>query len=168
MRQATLCFLVRGAPPKEILLGYKKVGFGAHKYNGFGGKVQEGETAIQAAVRELEEETGVRVVERDLKYVAHLTFTFPHAPHWDQVVHAYLTTGWKGNPAESREMVPAWFAVNEIPYERMWADDRHWLRRVLAGERIRGRFCFQADNETIEAFEVETWDGERRRMNEHG
>lgn len=35
----------------DILLGWKKRGFGQGKWNGFGGKVEPGETIIQGAVR---------------------------------------------------------------------------------------------------------------------
>jgi 8-oxo-dGTP pyrophosphatase MutT (NUDIX family) len=159
MREATLCFLIRGDPPYEILLGFKKVGFGANKYNGIGGKVEAGEAIVVAAARELEEETGVVVSEADLRRVGHLTFIFPAKPAWDQVVHVFLARRWQGEATESREMVPTWFGVDDIPFERMWADDLHWLRRVLEGERIRGRFMFKADNESIEELEVESWDG---------
>lgn len=36
---------------REVLLGYKKRGFGCGKWNGFGGKVEKGESIIDAAVR---------------------------------------------------------------------------------------------------------------------
>jgi len=36
-----------------VLLGLKKRGFGKGKWNGFGGKVEEGETIAQAAMRYL-------------------------------------------------------------------------------------------------------------------
>jgi len=36
---------------RAILLGYKKRGFGAGKWNGFGGKVEIGETVEDAAKR---------------------------------------------------------------------------------------------------------------------
>ena len=39
----------------------KKRGFGEGKWNGFGGKVEEGETILQAALRELKEECGASV-----------------------------------------------------------------------------------------------------------
>lgn len=35
----------------EILLGFKKRGFGKDKWNGFGGKVEPGESIFQGAVR---------------------------------------------------------------------------------------------------------------------
>ena len=156
MQDATLCLLVRGKPTEEVLLGLKKAGFGMDKYNGFGGKVEDGETIAQAAVRELKEETGVQVRLVDLQRVGHLTFLFPEKPDWDQVVHVFLARAWEGEPAESVEMVPTWFAVDDIPYERMWDDDAYWLPRVLAGERVRATFTYQADNETVGEFEIRT------------
>jgi 8-oxo-dGTP diphosphatase len=158
MQDATLCLLVRGDPPQEILLGMKKARFGAGKYNGFGGKVEDGETIAEAAVREMREETGVRVRVGDLERVGHLTFLFPHKPDWEQVVHVYTARAWQGTPRESGEMAPAWFAVDDIPYDRMWDDDAYWLPRVLAGERVRATFTYQADNETVERVKIEWWD----------
>ena len=45
---------------QKVLLGYKKRGFGAGRWNGFGGKVETGETLEQAARRELKEESGAQ------------------------------------------------------------------------------------------------------------
>eukprot|EP00051_Salpingoeca_urceolata_P006046 m.80347 g.80347 ORF g.80347 m.80347 type:complete len:91 (+) comp14659_c1_seq3:1046-1318(+) len=44
-----------GACTGRVLLGLKKRGFGQGKLNGFGGKVEAGETVAEAAARELEE-----------------------------------------------------------------------------------------------------------------
>lgn len=44
----TLLFVLK---PEKVLLGYKKRGFGAERWNGFGGKVQQGETIEEAAIR---------------------------------------------------------------------------------------------------------------------
>lgn len=156
---ATLCFLVRGNPPDEILLGFKKVGFGAGKYNGFGGKVETGETVTSATVREVAEEVGVKVSEKNLQPVGHLTFVFPANLAWNHVVYVFLTTVWEGDPVESVEMKPRWFAVNDIPFGQMWQDDIYWLPRILAGERIQGYFTFGEDNETVAAWKVKAWDG---------
>jgi 8-oxo-dGTP pyrophosphatase MutT (NUDIX family) len=158
MREATLCLLVRENPSKEVLLGFKKAGFGAGKYTGIGGKVNPGETVSEAAVRELEEETGIRALERDLQPVGHLTFRFPARPMWSQVVHVFLIDAWQGDPAEGDEVRPCWFSPDEIPYDQMWQDSAYWLPPILVGKRIRASFTFRDDNETVAGLDVETWD----------
>ena len=45
----------------KILLTMKKRGFGVGFWNGFGGKVKEGETIEAVAIRETEEESGIVV-----------------------------------------------------------------------------------------------------------
>ncbi len=155
----TLCLLVRGNPPREVLLGCKKVGFGAGKLAGFGGKVKEQETIVRAAMRELEEETGVRVREGDLQPAGKLTFLFPANPSWSQTVHVFVAEKWDGIPRESEEMTPFWFPVNDPPFEQMWQDGQHWLPPILSGQQVHARFVFREDNESIDEMEVETWVG---------
>jgi 8-oxo-dGTP pyrophosphatase MutT (NUDIX family) len=163
MLDVTLCLLVRGDPPNEILMGLKKAGFGAGKYNGFGGKVEPGETIESAAIREVKEEVGLTVFEENLQPVGRLTFLFPANPALDRVTHVFLVRAWEGRPVESAEMRPVWFAVGDIPFEQMWQGDVHWIPRVLAGERIQGCVTFGEDNESVTAWKVEPWDKERRR-----
>jgi hypothetical protein len=45
----------------------------------------------------------------------------------------------------------------------MWDDDRHWLPHVLAGKRIQATFTYQADNETVDQFEIKEWNTEEHR-----
>ncbi len=160
MQNATLCFLMRGTPSYEILLGLKKTGFGAGKYNGFGGKIETGETVMYSAIREVKEEIGINLSEESLQKVARLTFVFPVDPTLDHDVIVFLVTVWEGSPEESTEMKPYWFAVDNIPFGQMWQDDILWLPRVLAGERILGHFTFGVDNETVTAWKVKVWDDE--------
>jgi 8-oxo-dGTP diphosphatase len=86
--------------------------------------------------------------------MGHLTFVFPAKPAWNQVVYVFVAARWDGVPVESAEMLPAWFAISDIPYEEMWQDGVHWLPGVLAGERIRARFTFKEDNETVDEVEM--------------
>jgi 8-oxo-dGTP pyrophosphatase MutT (NUDIX family) len=143
MRHATLCIVRNG---DKILLGMKKKGFGSGKFNGFGGKVEQNETVESAAVRELREESGLTA--NVVKKHAVLTFKFPHKEEWNQVVHVYVTDSWTGSPVESDEMVPEWFDLEKIPYQKMWVDDEHWLPHVLAGKFVTATFVF-APNESI-------------------
>lgn len=62
----TLCLLCQ---PPRILLGMKKRGFGAGRWNGFGGKLEQGESIEEAAKREFLEEAGITVGEIDKRGV---------------------------------------------------------------------------------------------------
>ncbi|HKJ27302.1 MAG TPA: NUDIX domain-containing protein, partial [Anaerolineales bacterium] len=146
----TICFLEKNqGGERQFLLARKKTGFGQGKVVGVGGKVEDGETIPHAAVRELEEEIGVQIAEKDLKRAARITFRFPARPEWDRIVFVYLVNRWKGDIQSSREVDPFWAVADQIPYEQMWADSAEWLPAVLAGEQIIARFTFAEDNETL-------------------
>ena len=55
----------------------KKRGFGEGRWNGFGGKLHEGETCEEAALRELEEESGLKATS--VEKVGELHFSFASA-----------------------------------------------------------------------------------------
>ncbi len=155
MIQATLCFIFRGEPPKEVLLGFKKRGFGKGKFGGFGGKLQQGETLSQAALRELHEEAHLSAESADLVSLGSLTFIFPYMHAWDQEVHVFVAKQWQGTPRESEEMRPEWFEIDRIPLGQMWDDTHYWLPRILAGERIHAVFTLNQDNETVKDYSIQ-------------
>ena len=64
MRDTSLVYPVDGQG--RVLLGRKKRGMGLGKWNGFGGKIEAGETMRQCAVRELREECGLIARTQDL------------------------------------------------------------------------------------------------------
>jgi 8-oxo-dGTP diphosphatase/2-hydroxy-dATP diphosphatase len=136
----SICTLLLLRTAGRVLLGMKKRGFGAGKLNGFGGKVEPGETLLGAALREMEEESGLAV--DDAAYAGHLTFTF-EGRGGELHVHVFSATRARGEPRESDEMAPLWVDEGAIPYERMWLDDASWLPLLLRGERFRGRFHFR-------------------------
>lgn len=120
----------------------KKRGFGAGRWNGVGGKLNEGETIEQAVIRETQEEVSVDVQEYDLQKVAELVFTFPYRPDFNQLVHVFITKVWSGEPLESEEMKPEWYNVGHIPFDSMWPDDKFWVPHMVEGKFIKGAFTF--------------------------
>ncbi|MBI5871556.1 8-oxo-dGTP diphosphatase [archaeon] len=154
MKDRTLCILIR---QNKILLGMKKRGFGEGNLNGFGGKLNKGESIKQAALRELYEEIGIKAKKENLKKVAEIEFVFPFAvqKEWNQLVHVFLVNEWNGRPKESEEMGVGWFDITSIPYERMWDDDKHWLPLILSGKTIKARFSFDKENKYVKSKEIE-------------
>ncbi len=144
MKDTTLLFLIRRNPVTQtithVLLAMKKRGFGVGRWNGVGGKLDEGESIEDAAIRETHEEIGV--FAQGLRNVAQLAFTFDQKPEWNQLVHVYFCEGWENEPTESEEMKPEWFDVEKIPFSEMWPDDPFWLPKVIDGHLIKAAFTF--------------------------
>jgi 8-oxo-dGTP diphosphatase len=154
-----LCLLTRtgGDGEREVLLGQKKTGLGTGKTVGLGGHVEDGETPREAAAREAKEEAGISVAPSALTEVAFITFLFPVRPQWDMTVNVFTSAEWTGEAAETPEIIPRWFSLSELPLASMWDDARHWLPRVLAGERLRATFSYAGDCETVATASLEPW-----------
>jgi 8-oxo-dGTP diphosphatase / 2-hydroxy-dATP diphosphatase len=135
-KQLTLCVVTKN---EKILLGMKKRGFGAGRWNGFGGKVEVGESLEEAAKRELIEESGI--IANNIKKVGILDFEFQNDPKILEV-HIFHVDKFKGKPTETEEMKPQWFNKDTIPYDKMWSDDIYWLPILLSGKKFKGRFSF--------------------------
>ena len=164
-RRRFVCSLVfvTDADRGKILLGKKKRGFGCGKFNGYGGKIEDGDESMAAcASRELEEESGLRVKPEEMHCRGKLTFDMI-----DDNLDIFVTIfsfdvrERRGpfEPRETDEMIPQWFSVDDIPYDLMWEDDKYWLPFVLQGKNVDGEFTFQ-DHDTLLHYEVKNgWDG---------
>ena len=154
MLPTTLVFPILGEPIEHILLGRKKTGFGNGKWNGFGGKIQTGEAATSASLRELQEESGLLAKEKDLIWVGRLEFIFPASPELDHPVEIFLLRRWQGTPVETDEMCPKWFHVKDIPYDSMWDDDIFWIPQILIGKKVCGEIIFDSNNEKVASHQI--------------
>ena len=141
----TLCI-----PQKEgeVWLGMKKRGFGAGRWNGFGGKVKPGETIEQATIREMEEETGFRVT--NLTPAGLLLFQNGDSPELIEM-HVFRTTDFPDSLSESEEMRPQRFNDSDIPFAQMWEDDPYWMPYFLTGTQFDGEFTFDNNDHIVEA-----------------
>ena len=144
----TLCIVQKG---DKVLLGMKKRGFGQGKWNGFGGKLKEGEGLVDAMKREVQEEAGISLQEFEEQGV--LEFEFLGNPEILEM-HIFKALEFEGEPKETEEMQPRWFSIREIPFDFMWPDDKYWFPLFLEGKRFKGKFLFK-DFNTIEKYTLE-------------
>ena len=149
MKKTTLCIPVTRS---KILLGRKKVRWGAGKWNGFGGKIEKGETSEEAAIRELREECGLYTHENFLEKVAVLKLYINEDPKF--LMHTYLVRIWTGKPTESGEMIPQWHSLKKIPYDEMWKADSIWMKKVFSGEKVAAHIHFKIEGTPGEDEEV--------------
>ena len=136
--KATLLFIFQG---DQVLLMVKKRGLGAGKINAPGGKMDPGESAMQCAIRETEEELCIRASGVEPAGVLRFQFIDGLAIHCE----VFRASGFDGVPTETDEGKPFWCAVDDIPYDRMWQDDQYWLPLMLAGRRFAGDFIFDGE-----------------------
>jgi 8-oxo-dGTP diphosphatase len=108
------------------------------KWNGLGGKMDPGESPIEAARRELEEEAGLNLAPERFHNLGVLHFPdFKSEKHEDWLVVVFTADVTE---AEARSAVdfpcpegkPEWIAPERLFTLNLWEGDRHFLPRVLA------------------------------------
>ncbi|MCY4095710.1 MAG: 8-oxo-dGTP diphosphatase [Gammaproteobacteria bacterium] len=146
-RFATLIYLIRD---DKILLIEKLRGHGAGKVNAPGGHIEVGESPEECAIREAFEEVGITVLNADLR----ATLKFHDTENgFNMLGYALVSTTFTGQPRSTSEAVPFWSKIDEIPFDRMWEDDQHWVPRILAGERLDCEFIFV--NDILQTFRID-------------
>lgn len=140
----TLCIPVQDG---RVLLGMKKRGFGMGRWNGFGGKLEAGETIEEAAKREAFEEAEIAIEE--MRPIGTLDFEFK-GDETILEVHIFKVTRFTGEPTETEEMKPQWFSADDIPFKKMWPDDVYWIPLLLADRAFTGKFVFGKGDTILE------------------
>lgn len=135
---ATLCFVIRD---NQILLIRKKRGLGAGKINGPGGRLEPRETALQAAIRETQEEVGVTPLRLEQIGELHFDFIDGYKLH----VAVFAAEDCRGTLRETDEAIPMWFNLNNIPYHEMWQDDPLWIPLLLQRNKFSCFFVFDGE-----------------------
>ena len=121
---ATLVFPIKG---NNVLMAEKMKKIGKGNLNGWGGGVENGETIIQCACREFQEETGgAKILPADLKKIAIIHF---HNIKSDGTVfvctvHIFVAEGWIGKIVNTDEMRdPRWVLKEDLPKMKLMPAD---------------------------------------------
>ncbi|KAJ2359863.1 hypothetical protein H4S02_010037 [Coemansia sp. RSA 2611] len=126
---------------RQVLLGLKKRGMGEGLWNGFGGKLESGETLDECAHRELQEECGLQA--RRMEYVGVLTMVCKSG--WEITILVYTARELVGSVTESEEMQPKWFGIDELPYSDCHTEAPLWWPTMLDGSLFFAHFVFNLE-----------------------
>lgn len=133
---------VKNGMVDKILLGKNLRSFldiGIGLWSGFGGKIEPGESMSDCLCRELCEECGIHPI--GFLEIGTLKWTWVDKLIAHDVL-VYLILDWTGNPVNSDEMLPRWFNVAEIPYNKMWQCSRFYFPALLRLKAFQGSFNY--------------------------
>lgn len=132
------CVITYVEDEDKLLLIEKKQGLGKGYINAPGGHIEIEETAMEAAIRETKEETGLDISSLDYRGVLHFNFK----DGLKEIGYVYFASTFSGELKECEEARPFWISKAEIPYDNMWEDDRLWLPQALEGHKFDAYFIF--------------------------
>lgn len=123
MINSTLCYIERG---DEYLLLHrvkKENDLNRDKWIGVGGKLEEGESPEECLVREVWEETGLRL--RSWRYRGLVTFV---SDRWEgEYMHLFTATDFEGEIGECAEGELEWIKKRDFAALPQWEGDRIFL-----------------------------------------
>ena len=147
--EASLCHIINH---QMLLLKKANRGISKGKWNGPGGKLERGESPAQNVIREVFEETSLRIVNP--AYRGRIEFYMGGRDRLDYLVHVFLVRRFHGRPRPTEEGPVKWFDLERIPYARMWDDDRYWLPLLLTGVRFDAQFFYDEENRHVVNYRI--------------
>ena len=130
MRNTTLCYLERDGSLLMLFRNKKAVDENHGKWIGGGGKFEEGETPEECAVREVYEETGLKVGSLRLRGI----ITFVMQPLTTEYMFLYTCDDFSGelsDPDGCPEGILRWVEKEKLDELPMWEGDRIFLRLLM-------------------------------------
>ena len=134
---ATLGFLHDTERDEVLLIHRGKRTGDAHagKVNGLGGKLEPGESIAAGMRREILEESGLEVLQMQLRGTVNWPGFGPNGENWLGFI--FRVTAWKGATlTASSEGELAWHPLTQLLAHElpMWEGDRHFLPMVFDGD----------------------------------
>jgi 8-oxo-dGTP diphosphatase len=122
-REGILCFLKQNNDVLLILVDYgNKV-----VWNGVSGYIDPNENREDAVVREVKEEIGVSIDSSTLQYKG------THRVSDNLNLYIFTAIKWEGDPEPKEKSIKEvrWFAINNLPFQEMFEDNKNWISDLL-------------------------------------
>lgn len=146
MKLATLCYVFDGNLVLMLNRNKKENDMHKGKYNGLGGKFIAGETPEECAIREIEEESGLKVINPELK--GFITFpAFDEIDDW--YVFLFTANKFSGELIDSPEGTLEWIEWDKVTELPLWDGDKIFLDWLQQEKFFSAKFNY-FDNKFID------------------
>ena len=142
IRKAVRCFLIKDN--KVVVTKYKEGNKKAGYYEIPGGKIEEGETSEQTVIREMKEETGLKI--KNLKNKGKMIIEYP-----DRIFDfdVFLCNESEGEPQNFEENTSEWIEIKELlKKEKILSNimilDRFFIKGLI-DEQCKFKIWIQVD-----------------------
>ncbi len=124
MINTSLCYVFRGDEVLMLHRTKKKNDLNHDKWVGLGGKFEEGESPEDCVLREVREETGLRLTSWRYRGIV----TFVSDRYGTEWMHLFTADAFEGELGECDEGDPVWIPRNRLHELPQWEGDRIFLR----------------------------------------
>lgn len=123
MKKTTLCYIRRDGCYLMLHRVKKENDLNHDKWIGVGGKFEPNETAEDCLLREVREETGLRLTDYALRGI--VTFL---SDRWDdEEMYLYTADGFEGALADCDEGTLEWVPIPKVTELALWEGDKLFL-----------------------------------------
>jgi 8-oxo-dGTP diphosphatase len=148
MLLATLCYLKRDGQTLMVHRNKKPGDIHAGKWNGLGGKFEEGETPEECAIREVREESGLEITNPHLCGLV----MFPGFKGNDWYVFVFTAAEFTGGLIDSPEGDLRWVPDEELESLPLWPSDKIFFGWMREGKFFSAKFVYKG--EEMKGYEV--------------
>ncbi len=140
MKLATLCYIKKNGRTLMLHRVKKKDDVHEGKWNGLGGKFEPGESPEDCVIREIREESGLKIKSPSLKGV----LTFPgFAKDEDWYVFVFTASQFTGRLIDSSEGNLEWVPDRDLLKLNLWEGDRVFLPLLKRRGHFSGKFHYK-------------------------
>lgn len=142
MKLATLCYVIDKKNNSTLMIHRVKKENDYHhgKWNGLGGKFEIGESPEECAVREIMEESGLRV--KDIVMKGFITFPlFDGKEDW--YVFLFITNNFEGKLIDSNEGNLAWVPNSQLTEINLWDGDKIFIPWLFGEKFFSAKFNYK-------------------------
>lgn len=140
MKLATLCYVMHNEKTLMIYRNKKQNDYHEGKWNGLGGKFEAGESPEECAVREVLEESGLKVNNPVMK--GFITFPmFDGKDDW--YVFLFVFNGFEGELIDSPEGRLEWIANDKLDKLELWEGDKIFIPWLFKDGFFSAKFNYE-------------------------